>query len=96
MRRLTLGRLSDRKKTSTGQIPGLVDFRVSVTPQERLLVELECGAEVRKELRAGVEELFLSRFSLRCDAAFVERGAVARSLEGQVKPLRFVNQRTGD
>jgi phenylacetate-CoA ligase len=78
------------------QIPGLVDFRVSVTPQERLLVELECGAEVRKELRAGVEELFLSRFGLRCDAAFVERGAIARSLEGQVKPLRFVDQRTGD
>ena len=78
------------------QIPALVDFRVSVTREERLLVELEGSDPRRAELQAAVEELFLARFGLSCDVAFVERGAIARSLEGQVKAQRFVDRRLGD
>ncbi len=78
------------------QIPALVDFRVSVTPEERLLVELEGPEPLRAELRVAVEGLFFARFGLRCDVAFVERGAIARSLEGQIKAQRFVDRRTGD
>jgi phenylacetate-CoA ligase len=78
------------------QIPALVDFRVSVTPQERLLVELEGAEPLRAELGAAVEALFLARFGLSCDVAFVERGAIARSLEGQIKAQRFVDRRIGE
>jgi hypothetical protein len=67
-----------------------------VTPEERLLVEVE-GPEPRHgELGAAVEQLFLARFGLSCDVAFVERGAIARSLEGQIKAQRFVDRRLGD
>jgi phenylacetate-CoA ligase len=78
------------------QIPGLLDFRVSVTPEERLLVELECRDALRADLRVAVEQLFLARFGISCDVAFVERGTIARRLEGQIKAQRFVDQRLGD
>jgi phenylacetate-CoA ligase len=78
------------------QIDALVDFRVSVTAEERLLVELEGPEPLRAELRAAVEALFLARFGLSCDVVFVERGAIASSLEGQIKAQRFVDRRIGD
>ncbi|MET0153735.1 MAG: hypothetical protein ABW298_14150 [Candidatus Binatia bacterium] len=78
------------------QIPALVDFRVSVTAEERLLVELEGPEPLRAELRAAVEALFLARFGISCDVVFVERGAIASSLEGQIKAQRFVDRRIGD
>jgi phenylacetate-CoA ligase len=78
------------------QIPELVDFRVSVTPEERLLVEVEGPEPRRGELQAAVEQLFLARFGLSCDVGFVERGAIARSLESQIKAQRFVDRRLGD
>jgi len=78
------------------QVPALVDFRVSVTPEERLLVELECRDPFRAEAKAAVEQLFLGGFGLSCDVACVERGEIARSLEGQIKAQRFVDHRRDD
>jgi phenylacetate-CoA ligase len=78
------------------QIPVLADFRVSVTAEERLLVEVEGPEPRREELAAAVEQLFLARFGLSCDVAFVERGMIARSLENQIKAQRFVDRRLGD
>jgi hypothetical protein len=78
------------------QIPALVDFPVSVAPEEGLLVELEGSDPRRAELQAAVEELFLVRFWLSRDVAFVERGAIAQSLEGQIKAQRFVDRRLAD
>jgi phenylacetate-CoA ligase len=78
------------------QIRALVDFRVSVTREERLLVELEGSEPRRAELKAAVEALFLARFGLSCDVTFVERGAIAQSFEGQIKAQRFVDRRLGD
>jgi phenylacetate-CoA ligase len=74
-------------------IAGLLDFRVSITADERILVEVEvssgaCGAPIER-----VQGLFSQRFGVRAEATAVERGTIAKSVDTQVKAQRFVDRR---
>ena len=74
------------------RVPDLRDFRVTVTGDDRLKVEVEPGGR-GDDVREAVERLFVGQFSLRPDVVIQERGTIARSLEGQIKAQRFVDER---
>ena len=74
-------------------VPSLLDFRVLVTDGDRLVVELEAAEGQGRSVCEGVAGLFRERFGLRADVALLERGGIARSVEGQLKAQRFVDQR---
>lgn len=75
-------------------LPGLEDFRVSVTPSDQLVVEIESSGEDGEAIRGSIDRLLLERFGLRGEVRSLPRGTIVRSLEGEVKAQRFVDQRT--
>ncbi len=72
-------------------VSGLLDFRVSITADERIVVEVEVSST---ELIQTVEKLFSERFGVRAEATAVERATIAKSVETQVKAQRFVDRRS--
>ncbi len=73
--------------------PQVVDFRVTVTPEERLVVEIESAAGAEKEAESNVDSLFQNRFGVRAEVSLLGRGTIARALEGELKAQRFVDRR---
>ncbi len=69
------------------RVDGLKDFRVVLKSDERLTVEIE-GASIDV-----IAALFTDKFGVRVEVSVLERGAIARSLEGQIKAQRFVDER---
>jgi phenylacetate-CoA ligase len=74
-------------------VPGILDFRVTLTSDERLAVDLECVEAEADRVRRAVGALFVDRFGLRADVTLVERGVIASAVEGQLKAQRFVDAR---
>ncbi len=75
------------------EIPSLRDFRVTVAPDDRLVVEIESADGQGGVAVQAVDSLFSGRFGCRAEISTVERGTIARALEGQIKAQRFVDQR---
>ena len=75
-------------------VAGLLDFRVSITAEEQILVEVEFSPGAPGEPIEIVERLFTQRFGIRAQATAVERGTIAKSVETQVKAQRFVDRRS--
>lgn len=73
--------------------PGLKDYLVAVSADDRLCLDLECLADATADVQVHVERLFVEQFGLHADIAFAERGSIAARLEGQIKPQRFVDFR---
>ena len=72
-------------------LEGLRDFRVIVRADDLLAVEVEGSGAT---LEGAVTSLFGDRFGIRVVVTILERGTIARSLEGQIKAQRFVDERT--
>jgi phenylacetate-CoA ligase len=75
------------------QVPSLRDFRVTLTPDDRLLVEVEAAEEAAPAVVAATAVMIRDRFELRAEVVPVERGTIAKAVEGQIKAQRFVDQR---
>ena len=71
----------------------LRDFRVVVTIDDHLRVEVESSEVAAASVRAAVDRLFVDRFGVRADVRPVARGSIAAALEGQIKAQRFVDER---
>ena len=72
----------------------VVDFRVAITADEHIVIEVEAAASGSAAALAAVERLFVDRFGVRAEAQAVERGTIAKSVEGQIKAQRFVDRRS--
>ncbi|MGH7896351.1 MAG: phenylacetate--CoA ligase family protein, partial [Candidatus Binatia bacterium] len=73
-------------------LESIVDFRVRITAEERLVVEVEAAADPANAV-AELERLFRERFEVRAEPELVARGTIARAVEGQLKAQRFVDER---
>jgi len=71
----------------------LRDFRVVVTIDDHLCVDVESPEGAAASVLAAVASLFVDRFGVRADVRAVARGSIAAALEGQIKAQRFVDQR---
>ena len=75
------------------QVPDLRDYRVTVTRQDDLRIELECADGMVARVRQAVEDLFVHRFGVRAEIVPVARGTIVKSTEVEVKARRFIDQR---
>jgi len=71
----------------------LRDFRVVVTVDDRLRVDVESPEVVAASVLAAVASIFTDRFGVRAEVRTVARGSIAAALEGQIKAQRFVDER---
>lgn len=69
------------------------DFRVLVTSDDRLIVELEAAAACETNTANRVQRLFTDTFGVRAETVIVDRGSIASATADQVKAQRFVDQR---
>ena len=71
----------------------LRDFRVVVTVDDRLRVDVESPDAAAASVLAAVASIFTDRFGVRAEVRTVARGSIAAALEGQIKAQRFVDER---
>ena len=74
-------------------VPALRDFRVLATPRDRLLVEVEAAPGSEAAVAASVGQMVKATFEVRPQVKVLERGTIARDMESQLKPQRFLDQR---
>lgn len=77
------------------KIGSLKDFRLVVTAEDVLRIDVECedGADTR--VSADVVALLTNSFGARPEVAVLARGTIAKAVESQIKAQRFVDERVG-
>ena len=75
------------------QVPSLRDFRVTLTPDDRLVVEVEAAERAAPAVVDATGAMIRDPFELHAEVVPVERGTIAKAVEDQIKAQRFVNQR---
>ena len=71
----------------------LRDFRVVVTRDDRLRVDVECAEGAADSVLGRVSSLLAERFGIRAAVRNVPQGSIAATLDGQVKAQRFLDER---